>query len=295
VGEDLTSAVSKPFVRRIPVRGIELAVREWPGDGIPFLLVHGLASNARTWDHVAAYLNERGHRVAAVDQRGHGLSDKPDDGYSFEETTADLRELVQQLEMERPVLAGQSWGGNVVLQYGAQWPETVRGLVLVDGGFIDLAADPDATWEQIAIDLNPPHLIGTPRDQMLERMRGYHDDWAEETLEMAMANFETLEDGTIRPWLTLDRHMQIVRALWEQRPSELYPYVLVPTMIAVADAGMNERRRARRAAEVAAAEAGLPNGRVHHFIDSHHDIHMERPAELAQWMLEGLEDGFLQA
>ena len=39
---------------------------------------------------------------------------------------------------------------------------------------------------------------------------------------MQMANFETLEDGTIRPWLTLDRHMQILRALWDQKPSQLY-------------------------------------------------------------------------
>jgi pimeloyl-ACP methyl ester carboxylesterase len=270
-------------------------VREWPGAGVPFLLVHGLASNARTWDHVAAYLNEYGHRVVAVDQRGHGLSDKPDAGYSFEETTADLRELMQQLGMERPVLAGQSWGGNVVLQYGAQWPESIRGLVLVDGGFIDLAADPEATWEQISIDLKPPHLIGTPRSQMLERMRGFHGDWPEETLEMAMANFETMEDGTIRPWLTLDRHMQIVRALWEQRPAQIYPHVSVPTLIAVADAGMNERRRARRAAEVGAAEAGLPNSRVRHFVDSHHDIHMERPVELAAWMLNALAEGFIPA
>jgi pimeloyl-ACP methyl ester carboxylesterase len=256
------------------------------------VLVHGLASNLRLWDGVAEGLHALGHTVVAVDQRGHGLSDKPDEGYSFEEVTADLKELIEQLGLKRPVLVGQSWGGNVVLQFGAQWPDLIRGLVLVDGGFIDLASDPASTWEQISIDLKPPHLIGTPRDHMLDRMRGFHADWPEETLEMAMANFETMEDGTIRPWLTLDRHMLIVRALWEQRPAEIYPHVLVPTMIAVADAGMNERRRERRAAEVGAAEAGLPNGRVHHFVDSHHDIHMERPAQLAQWMLDALDEGY---
>ena len=55
---------------------------------------------------------------------------------------------------------------------------------------------------------------------------------------------------------------------------------------------LNERRRARRAAEVAAAEAGLPISRLRHFAESHHDIHMERPAELAQWMLEALDEDF---
>lgn len=281
-----------PHVKRVPVRSIELAVREWPGDKDPFLLVHGLASNARTWDHVAEYLNERGHRVISIDQRGHGLSDKPDEGYGFDEVTADLRELMQALEIEKPVLAGQSWGGNVVLDYATRWPETLSGLVLVDGGFIDLSGDPEASWEQISVDLKPPPLIGTPRDHMLERMRGFHADWPEETLEMAMANFETMEDGTIRPWLTLDRHMLILRALWDQKPSELYASVLTPTLIAVADVGGNERRRQRKSAEVGSAEAALLTCRVRWFHDTHHDIHMERPADLAQWMLDALADSF---
>ncbi len=280
-------------VRRVPVRpGLELAIREWAGEKTPFVLVHGLASNARTWDHVAQLLNENGHRVVAVDQRGHGLSDKPDAGYAFDDVTTDLYALLQHLGIEKPVLAGQSWGGNVVLDYGARWPDTLRGLVLVDGGFIDLSSDPEATWEQISIDLKPPPLSGTPRDHMFDRMKQFHADWPEETIDMAMANFETMEDGTIRPWLTLERHMQIVRALWDQHPSEIYAQVAVPTLIAVAESGMNERRRQRKEAEVTAAEAALPKALVRYFHNTHHDIHMERPLDLSQWMLEALSDGF---
>ena len=67
---------------------------------------------------------------------------------------------------------------------------------------------------------------------------------------------------------------------------------LMRYLLAVADAGMNERRRMRRQAEIGALEAAMPNARVRHFSDSHHDIHMERPAELAQWMLDALDEGF---
>jgi pimeloyl-ACP methyl ester carboxylesterase len=285
-------ATLTPVVKRVPVRGLELSVREWSGEGTPFLLVHGLASNARTWDHVAAYLNERGYHVVAIDQRGHGLSDKPDEGYGFDEVTADLRELIDVLGLDRPVLAGQSWGGNVVLEFATLWPDLIRGLVLVDGGFIELSADPEATWEQISIDLRPPPLAGTPHDQMLERMRSYRSGWPEVTIDMAMANFEVLEDGTIRPWLTLDRHMMILRALWEQKPSELYPDVVVPTLVAVAGKGGDERRRLRKEREVSAAEQALPNARVFWFEDSGHDVHMEQPEEFAEWMLDALGEGY---
>jgi pimeloyl-ACP methyl ester carboxylesterase len=270
---------------------MELSVREWPGQGRDVLLVHGLASNARTWDLVAPRLNEAGHHVVAVDQRGHGLSDKPETGYTFDDVCTDLTALIDGMSLRQPVVAGQSWGGNVVLELGARWPEAVSGLVLVDGGFIDLSGAPGVTWEQIAVDLRPPALAGTPRTQMLERMRGFHRDWDETQIEMQMANFETMEDGTIRPWLTLDRHMQILRALWDQKPSLLYPRVLAPTLVAVAPAP-DSPRMMRKEHEVAEAQAALKNARVRWFSDSVHDIHIDKPDALAAWLLENLDEGF---
>ncbi len=282
----------EPVERLVDVGSIRLAIRELPGPGLPCVLLHGLASNARLWDMVARYLNQAGHHVIAADQRGHGHSDKPDSGYSFDETTADLKGLIDALHLERPIIAGQSWGGNVVLDFAARYPDVASGVVLVDGGFLDLQSRPEGgSWEQISVDLRPPDLAGRPRDQMLERMRAMRPDWPEETLEMRMANFEVLEDGTIRPWLTVDRHMQILRALWEQRPAQLYPKVQTPVLIAVADHGDATHRR-RQAEQVAPAEEGLANVKVRWFFDTAHDIHVNRPLELAEFILWAEATGF---
>jgi pimeloyl-ACP methyl ester carboxylesterase len=280
-----------PQVRRVPVRDLELSIREWPGQGRDFLLVHGLASNARTWDLVAAKLNQAGHHVVAVDQRGHGLSDKPETGYGFDEVCTDLTALIEAMSLRTPVVCGQSWGGNVVLELAARWPEVMSGVIMVDGGFIDLSGAPGITWEKIAVDLKPPMLIGTPRAQMMERMRGFHSSWDDVQLDMQMANFETLEDGTIRPWLTLDHHMQIVRALWDQKPSQLYERVTTPALIAVAPAP-DSPRMMRKEDEVQEAQAGMKNARVRWFHDSVHDIHIDKPDALAGWFLENLDEGF---
>jgi pimeloyl-ACP methyl ester carboxylesterase len=280
-----------PLVRRVPVRGNELSIREWPGQGRDFLLVHGLASNARTWDLVAAKMSEAGHHVVAVDQRGHGLSDKPETGYGFDDVCTDLTALIDALSLRTPVVCGQSWGGNVVLELAARWPEVMSGLVMVDGGFIDLSGAPGVTWEQIAVDLKPPPLAGTPRVQMMDRMRGFHANWDEEQLEMQMANFETMEDGAIRPWLTLGRHMQILRALWDQKPSLLYERIVTPTLIAVAPAP-DSPRMMRKEHEVAEASSAIKNARVRWFNDSNHDIHIDKPDALAAWILESLDEGF---
>jgi pimeloyl-ACP methyl ester carboxylesterase len=281
----------KPRVHQVSAGEVQLSVREWPGEDRSFLLVHGLASNARTWDGVARRLNAAGHRVIAVDQRGHGLSDKPDGDYGFEAVTGDLRALTEVLRLERPIVAGQSWGGNVVLSFGARYPEVPAGLVLVDGGFIYLQGQADGSWESIAQRLKPPDLLGTPRERMAQMLRDYGKTWDDEQIEMQMGNYEVLPDGTIRPWLTLERHMLILRALWDQDPEELVTSVIAPVLVAVADVP-DEERRQRRDEYITRLAAKLRRADVRHFVGAHHDIHVDHPEALSRWILDSLAAGF---
>ena len=118
----MVSSMIEPVDERIRVAaGIELRVLRWQppldsgtvaASGAPFLLVHGLASNARLWDGVARRLASAGHSAVAVDLRGHGHSDKPESGYDFATIVEDMRALIGALGLgfERPILVGQSWG-----------------------------------------------------------------------------------------------------------------------------------------------------------------------------------------
>lgn len=284
------SAGVEPREEWIDIRPAEggqcLHIRRWLGSSQPFVLLHGLASNARTWEGVARHLAAAGHPVVTVDQRGHGRSDKPTGGYDFDTIAGDLARLLDVLAIEQPIVAGQSWGGNVVLDFGARHPQRAAGLVFVDGGYIDLQTRPDATWEQTAEQLRPPDLIGTPQVHLKTRIQQAHPDWTEEGIDAMLSNFETLPDGTIRPWLTLERHMRIVRAMWEQRPRELYPFVQAPVLIAVAEDRSNPTWMAVKHQQVDAAATLLPHSTVHWFADTAHDIHVHRPAALAALMLQ---------
>lgn len=259
--------------------GVRLRALLHPGDGTAFLLVHGLASNARLWDGVAESLASAGHTVVAVDQRGHGLSSKPDGGYDFATVVADLVALTQALELQQPIAVGQSWGGNVVLELGATHPDAISAVVAVDGGFIELGSH-FHTWEACCQALTPPRLAGTPAERMRRWMRDAHPDWPQAGIDGAMANFEVVDDGTIRPWLTLERHLMILRSLYEHRPSQRYPQVTVPTLLVPADTGDVAWTRDKRSA-VDAAVAALPDGRAHWFSPADHDIHAQYPTELA--------------
>ena len=292
----MAAALNPVVDAMLAVRDQQLHIRQWPGARRAVVLVHGLASNCMTWEATACALHAAGHAVVSVDQRGHGRSSKPGSGYGFDEMTADLLELLQQLGIYRPIVAGQSWGGNVVLDFAARHPAAAAGVVLVDGGFIDLQSKPGATWESISVQLTPPALAGIPRAAMQAHLQQAHASWSAAGVQHQLANFETLADGTIRPWLTLERHMLILRALWEQRVSQLYPLVTAPVLLlAATSAAEDAQRLAQKRAEVAAAGAMLRSCQVHWFADTHHDIHVQRPQETAALVLQALTTGFFAA
>ena len=130
---------------------VRLHVRHWPGvQPRAFLLLHGLASNARLWDEVACRLATRGYPVYAVDLRGHGESDRPDDGHDTATAAADVARVGAALGLSGVVVAGHSWGASVALRLAAENPELVGSLALIDGGWGDVTAAGDSPAPRLA-------------------------------------------------------------------------------------------------------------------------------------------------
>ena len=277
--------------------GVALRTVRWgnPAEtsAVPLVLIHGLASNALLWEGAALEFAALGHAVVAVDLRGHGLSEKPDDGYDMQTVTNDVAGVLRVLASqgyERPVVAGQSWGGNVVIELALTHPELVRGVVAVDGGFLELQ-EHLPQWEECSVALRPPNLLGTP----VARMRGYiesaHADWPKTGIDGSMANFEQLPDGTIRPWLTLERHLMVLRGLWEHKPTHIYKDITVPVMFVPAEGPGGVFAETKRHA-VERALHSVPKVRVEWFSPADHDLHAQHPVRFAQAVHTATTDGF---
>jgi pimeloyl-ACP methyl ester carboxylesterase len=282
-----------PVERRVPVApDVALHVERREGDAaaVPFVLVHGLASNLRLWDGVAEDLHARGHTVVAVDQRGHGLSDAPDAQYGIDLAVEDLKTVMTTLGLDRPVVAGQSWGGNVVLELGWRNPRAVRGIVCVDGGVIELA-DWFPSWEVALEALTPPRLDHLTAAELEARIRAGSPELPDRAIAAAMHCFRVREDGRVEPRLGRERHLQIVRSLWEHRPSTRYPTLEVSTLLVLASSGESPRTQAKRRAE-ALALANAPRLRSHWFTPAHHDVHSQYPDRVAELLAANVRDGF---
>lgn len=278
------------------VNDVTLHVREWlpaqgssAADRLPILLLHGLASASRIWDLVAPKIAEN-RRVVALDQRGHGLSEKPDQGYDFATIVSDDLLAGDALGMgERFHLAGHSWGGNVAVEFAAAYPNRIATLSLVDGGFGMLRERPGATWETISRELAPPDFAGTPRESFLGRVRASNPAWRPELDDILLNIVELRADDTVGPRLARASHMKILRAMWDEEAQNIYPAIRCPTQFILAEPAITDARgdeflaHKRRGAEAARRlMTQCPHVDVVWLPDTIHDIPLHRPDELAR-------------
>ncbi|MDQ0793091.1 alpha/beta fold hydrolase [Streptomyces sp. B1I3] len=115
----------------VDVGDVRLAYRAW-GDpfGSPVVLLHGLGGSSASWEAVGGLLGAE-WRVYALDLRGHGESDWPDE-YGFEQMRDDVLGFLDELELDRVGLVGHSMGGVVAYLLAEEHADRVERLVLVE-------------------------------------------------------------------------------------------------------------------------------------------------------------------
>lgn len=256
---------------------LSLAVIEWPGDDPGLLLLHGLGSNARIWNRTISSL-KCGLKVVAPDQRGHGLSEEPDNGYEPKTWVADILAVMDHFGLRRPVVAGHSWGAAVALRLEACHPDRVAGLILVDGGLAKMSDW--MPWEQAEVVLRPPDFGPVEPSIFVDRARTTFlaPVWDNDIEEFIQAMLRRGPDGLWRRAFSIPNHMRTVRALYDHDGPALLTAVNCPTAVCVAT---GDRPEAAEAILKLVAEVGRSKVVVERF-DCPHDIPLYLPQQLAQ-------------
>src|SRR5712692_9611179 len=275
------AAVTDGFVN---IGGLRLHYQEWgpPSAAGTVVLVHGVGSSCHIWDLTGPLLADQSLRVLALDQRGHGESDQPESGYDFTSIVGDLAGFVDAVGIREPsVMVGHSWGASVVLHFGVADPDRTAGVVLVDGG----TASPGErwTWDETESRLTPPDIDGLRWSDLHGRMARNNGAYVDPRVEaFGRSLFHVDADGRVSRRFRIPNHMQVVRALWEQRPAELLTILECPLLILPARQSSDAPEwLASKAANVQRAVELLPGTRVRWFEDTVHDVPLQRPAELA--------------
>jgi pimeloyl-ACP methyl ester carboxylesterase len=106
---------------------------EQSGDGLAIVLLHGLTATRRYVVHGSKALARSGARVVEYDARGHGESTAPDDAsaYSYADLAGDLLAVMDNLGLERAVIAGHSMGAATAMRFALDHPDRVAALVQI--------------------------------------------------------------------------------------------------------------------------------------------------------------------
>jgi non-heme chloroperoxidase len=102
------------------------------GSGQPVVLIHGYPLDGHSWERQERVLLENGYRVIAYDRRGFGRSSQPTVGYDYDTFTADLKALLDHLDLRDIALVGFSMGTGEVTRYlGTHGSARVRKAALL--------------------------------------------------------------------------------------------------------------------------------------------------------------------
>lgn len=279
----------------IPTNGIRLhAFQAGPVDGPLTILLHGFPEDHTCWRHQVGPLVETGLRVIAPDQRGYGLSDKPEAvaSYTLDILAADVLGLIDAGGGSKARLVGHDWGGVVAWWVAITHPDRVERLAILNAPhplairrylwthplqwlkswyvfFFQIPKLPEANfrrgdWRPLVRALRASSRPGTFNDEDIARLK---ESWS--------------RPGAIRAMI------QWYRAMIRHPPrTSAGPRVRVPTLILWGD---RDRFLGRGIAD--ASLKFCDEGRLERFPEATHWLHREEPDRVNRLLIEFFKAG----
>ena len=273
--------------------GVSIHYLDWgpPADAgaPPLILIHATGFLAALWRPIAEQLSN-GFRVVAMDQRGHGDSDKPADGYTFELLADDTQRLIEELSLEQPLAAGHSSGGTTIVMHADKYPGVIQRSVLIEPIL------PRPEWYDVP-NMNPNFLaegarkrrsVRPSRDEMFEayRARPMFERWQEDIMHTYVDEGATdRDDGQVELKCPPDVEAQFFEAVTEiDAWSNLAAFTMPTLVLWGAESHLITRGLADQVDEA------LPNAETVLVDGTTHFLPQERPDEVARLIEQFLSD-----
>lgn len=136
------------------------------GKGDPVVLIHGWPLSREMWEYQLGPLVEAGCRVIKYDRRGFGKSSKPWNGYDYDTLTADLNELMEQLDLKNVTLVGFSMGGGEAVRYISKYGEDRVARLALISAVTPFMTKTDGNKEGVDADVFDEMITGIKDDRI---------------------------------------------------------------------------------------------------------------------------------
>lgn len=242
--------------KRLAVNRIGLQIREYENEGDVIIFLHFGGSNLMMWQSAIQYFEDQ-YRLILVDLRGHGKSDRPENGYHMDEMAGDVIGIMEHLELEQAHIIGSSIGAEVGLSMAANYPEKVISLVL--DGALSSEYGPYGTWdgteqefeEHVADQLekiqNAPDAIYASIDALVDDRRELFEKygWWNEYLERVVRyDAFKLDDGKYLCGMGKKANKNYMGHYYRYRFEDYYKKVKCPLLMLAEKDLEDEREKA---------------------------------------------------
>lgn len=266
---------------------------DWGGPRRPgILLIHGLSNTAWIWAPVARRLRAE-RRTVAMDLRGHGLSDAPTEAYTPDLLAEDVVAVAEGSGLsagadDRVVLVGHGFGAIVAAWAALDVGDHCAALVLVDGGWEDLATATGMDADEFLRGLDePPEVMGSLEAFLADRAAFDPATWDADQDRAARATVVETHAGRVVPATRPHALEACVRTMFEYDPEATLAAVRAPVVALLAnDDETGSRGRALAQAGVARESGGGSPIRVVSFGRDGHNLMRYRPDAVTAAILE---------
>lgn len=209
--------MTKLMYGSVMANGVRINYYRTGGEKAPVVLLHGLSDYGMCWGRFPVFLAPI-YDVVLVDMRGHGMSDKPESGYRYEDMAADVLWVIRTLNLAKPVVIGHSMGAGTAAVLAENNPEFISGIVLEDPPWHDPALRNQNEREQFirTYQQSIENFKTRPLEEVVKFGKENNPNWDEsEFLQWAkgkqLTSLHTVQylQEEQRPWLEIVKNLRV--------------------------------------------------------------------------------------
>ena len=227
----------------LKVKGIKIHYYRTGGSKPPFVLLHGATDNGLCWTPVAEFLAGK-YDVIMTDSQGHGLSDRLDPSFTFENHTTQMVGLIKELGLKKPLIMGHSMGAGTAVNIAVDCPSLPKAIILEDPAW----RLPESLESQ-----NDQEKV-KQREAFMKSMAGVGQRTLDEIIAEGRAANPRWSEAEIVPWakskLQFDPSLFSKMIISHRSYEELVPQIKCPTLLIFSDGGLVTAEAAAHASKL---------------------------------------------
>ncbi|MYL48131.1 alpha/beta fold hydrolase [Halobacillus litoralis] len=267
----------------IKIRNKKVRVTEWGEQSHPVIFcLHGLGSTSLSFIEIAEILQNE-YRIISIDAPGHGQTEPFDEveEYEMKAMASWLKEVHQELDLEKFYFLSHSWGSFVALFYVDAFPNPVLGSILLDGGYQTKRLGNQTVEEEVA-------FYEKDFEEALESWETFIDVAVfapgarrSDSLRLAGVDLALKENGKFY-WHARGRTAaSIVRAMHKDETADLYHRLPSNLLLLRATQPEHMEKQRNKTASIFEKETGA---RVVEVPGTSHMMHWDRPERIVQYI-----------